>query len=98
MRGIFAMKLYFKDIHLGDISNANGDGFWMYGNINFTNNISDFKEFLNKMVDENNPPLDDVNPILLDESNWFVAKNNHLEGIGIPAIYFDSNEIEWRWR
>ena len=42
------MKLYFKDIHLGDISNVNGDGFWMYGNINFTNNISDFKEFLTK--------------------------------------------------
>ena len=21
------MKLYFKDIHLGDISNVNGDGF-----------------------------------------------------------------------
>ena len=51
----------------------------MYGNINFTNNISDFKEFLNKMVDENNPPLDDVNPILLDENNWFVSKNNQLE-------------------
>ena len=31
------------------------------------------------MVDENNPPLDDVNPILLDENNWFVSKNNQLE-------------------
>ncbi|MCU4720377.1 MULTISPECIES: hypothetical protein [Bacillus] len=34
---------------------------------------------------ENNPPSDDVNPILLDENNWLVSKNNQLEGIRVPA-------------
>ena len=96
MRGAFSMKLYFKDIHLGDISNANGDGFWMYGHINFTDNIVEFKDFLNKMVDENNPSLEDVDPLFLDDNNWIILKDNQLKGIGIPAVYFDSNEIEWR--
>ncbi|MBC6976138.1 hypothetical protein H9I32_28365 [Bacillus sp. Xin] len=95
------MKLYFKDIELGDITEVSADTPWMHGTIHLNENSQPFHEYFRGMVDEEIEfDFEVADPEFLAESNWFIFDENeckYLE-IDIPAIYIEDTTIAWRWR
>lgn len=95
------MKLYFKDIELGDITEVSTDTPWMYGTIHLNENSKPFHEYFHGMVDEDNEfDFEVADSEFLAESNWFILDENEGKylGIDIPAIYIEDTTIAWRWR
>lgn len=95
------MKLYFKDIELGEIIDIFTDAPWMYGTIHLNENSKPYEEYFREMVNEESTfDFDSIDPNFLNEENWSVFDKNeekHL-GIAIPAIYIEDTTIAWRWR
>ncbi|MGG3519759.1 hypothetical protein ABES33_07150 [Bacillus pseudomycoides] len=95
------MKLYFKDIELGEITELSADPPWMYGTIHLNEKSKPFHEYFHGMVDEDNEfDFDSADPEFLAESNWSILDENEGKylGIDIPAIYIENTIIAWRWR
>ncbi|WP_410981582.1 hypothetical protein [Bacillus cereus] len=95
------MKLYFKDIELGKITEVSTDAPWMHGTIHLNENSQPFHEYFRGMVDEENEfDFEVVDPEFLAEGNWSILDKNEGKylGIDIPAIYIEDTTIAWRWR
>ncbi|MDM5187366.1 hypothetical protein QUF99_08545 [Bacillus sp. DX4.1] len=95
------MKLYFKDIALGEISEVYTDYPWMYGSIHLNENSKPFYEYFRGMIDEDNAfDFESADPEFLDDRNWSVfdeSEGKYL-GIDIPAVYIEDTTVAWRWR
>ncbi|EEL51854.1 MULTISPECIES: hypothetical protein [Bacillus cereus group] len=85
------MKLYFKDIELGQITEVSANSPWIYGTIHLNENSKPFHEYFRGMVDEEIEiefDFEVADPEFLAESNWSILDENEGKylGIDIPAI------------
>ncbi|MCW3098219.1 MAG: hypothetical protein JWL77_3837 [Chthonomonadaceae bacterium] len=90
------MKLYHKELLLGEITDVGTDQPWMMGSIQFTPQAATYQDFFAFMTDESNameePPFSED---LLE--NWFIEDElGKKQEIEFPAVHED-NTIEWRW-
>ncbi|EJS72572.1 hypothetical protein CN425_12875 [Bacillus cereus] len=95
------MKLYFKDMEIGEIKDVFGDMPWMYGTIRLYENSKPLQNYFREMVDEDSVfDVESIDPEFLDDENWFVYDevNRWYLGIDIPAIYMEDITVAWRWR
>ncbi|PEB47830.1 hypothetical protein CON65_10545 [Bacillus pseudomycoides] len=95
------MKLYFKDIELGEITEVHTDTPWMYGTIHLNKNSKPFQEYFRGMIDEEHEfDFESTDPEFSDERNWSVFDENEgtYLGIALPAIHIEDTAIAWRWR
>ncbi|WP_242214594.1 hypothetical protein [Bacillus cereus group sp. BfR-BA-01383] len=95
------MKLYFKDMEIGEIKDVFGDMPWMYGTIRLYENSKPLQNYFREMVDEDSVfDVESIDPEFLDDENWFVYDevNRRYLGIDIPAIYMEDTTVAWRWR
>lgn len=93
------MKLYFKDEYLGYIQDSTGEGAWVYGTLNPSENIDKYKAFFEALTNEEHEFKENqFDAGWFDESNWFITDDQgNKGGIEIPAVYPD-RAINWRWR
>lgn len=91
------MKLYFRDICLGEIIEDGDDFPWKIGTLIPNAKTEEFREFFNYLVDEDktdDPPFSEE---LLDDANWSIIDNSEKRlGIMVPAVHPD-NSIWWTW-
>ncbi|WP_369903467.1 hypothetical protein [Bacillus manliponensis] len=95
------MRLYFKNIEIGEITEVFGDTPWMYGTIHLNKNSKPFQEYFREMVNEESTfDFESMNPEFLDDESWSVFDEDEEQylGIGIPAIHMEDTTIAWRWR
>ncbi|MEK3931761.1 hypothetical protein [Bacillus sp. FSL R7-0642] len=95
------MKLYFKDMEIGEIKDVFGDMPWVYGTIRLSENSKPFQKYFREMVDEDSGfDFESMDPEFLYEGNWsvFDEDNQQYLGIDIPAIHMEDKTIAWRWR
>lgn len=90
------MRLYFKDIEMGEIIDVFADTPWMHGTIFLNDNSKPFQEYFRQMVAEDST----LDSEFLDSENWFVFDENEESylAIDIPAIHIENKTIAWRWR
>lgn len=93
------MKLYFKDIEIGEIKDVFIETPWMYGTIHLNENSKPFQEYFREMVNEDSTfDFESMDPEFLDDENWTVLDEGQYLGIDIPAVYIEDTTIAWRWR
>ncbi|MBJ7987021.1 hypothetical protein JFU18_29330 [Bacillus sp. TH22] len=95
------MKLYFKDIEIGEIKDVFVDMPWMYGTIRLYENSKTFQKYFREMVNEDSAfNFESIDPEFLDDENWSVFDESEKQylGIDIPAIHMEDTTIAWRWR
>ncbi|KAB2495192.1 hypothetical protein [Priestia endophytica] len=93
------MKLYYTNEYIGEITNIEGEGFWMTGRLHPTENIVKFTDLFVALTDEDNEfHPEQYEEAWLDDTNWFVVDANGNErGIDLPAVYH-LKDVWWKWR
>ncbi|MED1555471.1 hypothetical protein [Bacillus paramycoides] len=95
------MKLYFKDIEIGEIKDVFGEMPWMYETIRLYENSKPIQKYFREMVDEESTfDFESIDREFLDDENWSVFDEGERRylGINIPAIHMEDTTIAWRWR
>ncbi|WP_242224654.1 hypothetical protein [Bacillus cereus group sp. BfR-BA-01380] len=95
------MKLYFKDIELGEVTDIFTETPWIYGTIHLNEKSKPYQEYFRGMVDEESAfDFESIDHEFLDEENWsvFDEKEENYLGISIPAVHIEDTMIAWRWR
>lgn len=94
-------SLYWKDILLGAVRPTEVDQPWFNGEFIPTQWAEDLRTFFNFMVDEDESrdPSDVFDETLMDPENWsLVDDSGRVQGIEMPAVYWEDRSISWRSR
>ena len=91
------MELVYKNAALGKIGVTNRETFWVSGEFYPYPSASEFKDFFDALVCEDEFDEAMFDEDLLKEDHWFVSENGSSKGISCPAVY-ENHKITFRYR
>jgi len=93
------MKLFYKEIYIGDITITGHDFPWMHGTFAKHLEYEQFKDFFAFLVSNDKKEGDEKNfdIEMFDGNNWTIQNETETVWIFPPHIYDTSNEIGFRY-